>query len=273
MPLSFDGGQSRAFSKKALAKITRRVEKSGVGDARTDVHVSGEITGYPEVAWGGRSVMNGAKLILSAGICLGIAVAMASGCGSSSSGPGPVRDSGITADARIVDGRSETGGARCDPFAVDLCPEGQTCCFSGLGGTCAEVGSCGAPFQVSCVNTATCGGSGVCCASVHETSTFDASPSGASGFGLTLACAASCSLPSFQVCMTSQDCPSGLVCSGGRMMMSGDPAPGFVLVCVPSDDGGVGLGSDASSDGGLSAMDAGGGDGEAGDASDGADLQ
>lgn len=199
--------------------------------------------------------MNGAKLILSAGICLGVAAAMASGCGSSSSPPPvPPTDSGPSPDVQVVDSSAESGGAVCDPLALKLCPQGQTCCFSGLGGTCTDIGACERPFKIACVNTATCGG-GVCCGSVQfpagfdaaafatdaafdasgfDASAFDASGFDSSGFGVTLACNSSCLRPEFQVCMTSQDCPSGQVCGNGGMMGNG---LGLILACVPADAG------------------------------------
>jgi hypothetical protein len=217
--------------------------------------------------------MNVAKLILSAVICLGVAGAMATGCGSSSGGPGPVVDSGSGHDGSL-DGADDAGGKSCNPFvAGDLCPQGQTCCFSGLRGTCTDVGSCSSPFQISCVNTATCGGT-VCCGSVQlpagfdasafaadasfDAAAFDASDFDASGFGLTLACASSCVAPQFQICMTNQDCPSGQVC-GGPMMMASNMVPGFILACFPADAGLPPV-PDASPEGGPADATSGAGD-------------
>jgi hypothetical protein len=189
--------------------------------------------------------MNGAKLILSAMISLGVAAAMASGC-SSSSGPGAPADSGPSGDGTLTDSSADGGGKSCNPFLPDdLCPQSQTCCFSGLRGTCTDVGSCSSPFQISCVNGASCGGT-VCCGSVQlpagfdasafvDASGFDASGFDASGFGLTLACASSCVVPQFQVCATTQECPSGEVC--GIPTNANNMELGFILVCIPPDAG------------------------------------
>jgi hypothetical protein len=216
--------------------------------------------------------MNGAKLILSAGICLGVASAMVSGCGSSSAGPvGP--DGSVAPDAQGVEGGIDGGSISCNPFTLALCPQGQTCCFAGLRGTCTESSACSTPFHIGCVNTASCGGGGeVCCGAIEfpagfdasafadasfDASAFDASAFDASGFVVTLACASSCPLPEFQACMSNDDCPSGLVCGGGAM--PGNPN-GLILACVPADAG-LPPAADASPD---SAADAGAQDGDAG---------
>jgi hypothetical protein len=213
--------------------------------------------------------MNGVKLILSVGICLGTAAVIAAGCSSSSGGPSPAADSGPTADVRAPDSSAEgAAGQSCMPYFLELCPRGQTCCFSGLSGTCTDVGSCGSPFEIGCVNGANCGGE-VCCGSVQlpagfdasafaadasfDASDFDASGFDASGFGLQLACASSCAATQFQVCMTSRDCPSGDVCSGGPMQGSF----AGLLVCLPADAG-AGL---APTDGGPVEAGPGAGDG------------
>ena len=62
--------------------------------------------------------MNGAKLILSVGICLGVAGAIASGCGASSSNPGPGPDSGPSPDVGETDVIADAGGASCNPFTL-----------------------------------------------------------------------------------------------------------------------------------------------------------
>ena len=142
----------------------------------------------------------------------------------------------------------------------ELCPQGQTCCFSGLRGTCEEVGACGSPFQIACVGNASCGG-GVCCGSVQLPAGFDAS-----GFGFALSCETSCSPMEFQLCTTSNDCKGGLVCAGGPM--GGMPAFELIMACVPPPDGGV-ESLDANADG-ASGNDAGAA-GDALAAADGAD--
>jgi hypothetical protein len=191
--------------------------------------------------------MSGAKVILSVGICLGVAAGMVSACSSSSGSPGPSMDGSLGPDVRAADSSPEAGGS-CNPFAIELCPQGQTCCSTGLRGTCTEVGACSAPFRVSCVNAASCG-TGVCCGSVQLAgfdasalgdASFDAAPMfDASGFSLSLECAPSCAFPAFQACMTSQDCRSDYVCGGGpgNGPRGGDPSLGLILACVPADAG------------------------------------
>jgi hypothetical protein len=206
--------------------------------------------------------MNGAKLILSMGICLGVASALASGCDSSSGGPGPV-DSSAPPDVHVEAG--EDAGISCNPLTLELCPQGQTCCFAGLRGTCTDIASCKAPFRIGCVNTASCGGGEVCCGSFQlpagfdasafadasfDASAFDASDFDASGFVVTLTCANSCPVPEFQACMSDDDCPAGLVCGGPPM--PGVSTVGLILPCVPADAGF------------LPRLDAGGPDGDAG---------
>jgi hypothetical protein len=216
--------------------------------------------------------MNGAKLILSMGICLGVASAMVSGCGSSSAGPtGP--DGSVPPDAQGVDAGIDSGSISCNPFTLELCPQGQTCCFAGLRGTCTDTNACSTPFHIGCVNTASCSGGQVCCGTIQlpagfdasafadasfDASAFDASAFDASGFVVTLACAGSCPLPEFQACMSNDDCPSGLVCGGGAT--PGNPNFGLILPCVPADAG-LPPAADATSD---SPADAGAPDGDAG---------
>jgi hypothetical protein len=214
--------------------------------------------------------MNGVKFILSVGICLGTAAVVAAGCSSSSGGPSPAADGGPSADARALDSSAEgAAGQSCMPFFLQLCPQGQTCCYSGLSGTCTDVGACRSPFEIGCVNGDSCGG-GVCCGAVQlpagfdasafaadasfDASAFDASDFDASGFGFQLVCASSCAATQFQVCMTSKDCPSGDVCSGGPMQ----GAFGGLLICVPAD---AGAESGPSPDGGPAEAGPGAGDG------------
>ena len=124
----------------------------------TDGHARDKI----RLRWGGAreagGVMNGAKFIVSVGIYLGMAVAIA--CASSSNNPGPMPDGGSTPDASVMEASSVKP---CDPFRAELCPQGQTCCSTGLRGVCTDVGACASPFQIGCVNTLTCP-SGVCAA-------------------------------------------------------------------------------------------------------------
>jgi hypothetical protein len=207
--------------------------------------------------------MNGAKLILSVGIWLVVAGSMAAACGTSSSGPGADRDSGPSSDVRETDTSGDASGATCDPYTFELCPPDQTCCFSGLRGTCTPVNSsCNAPFRVSCQNTRSCHDAGVCCVGVQ----FDAAPIEAGGFTLSFVCESSCTFPQFQVCMTTEDCQNGQVC----VNISAPDRPA-VLTCLPPDAG-IQV-ADASPEAGGSlpdASDAGAGASDAsGDAPDG----
>jgi hypothetical protein len=203
--------------------------------------------------------MNGAKLILSVGICLGVAEAMASGCGASSSNHGPGPDGGPSADVSETDVIADAGGAGCNPLTFDLCPADQTCCFSGLRGTCVPLGAaCSAPFRVSCQNTATCHDAGVCCAGVA----FDAEAFDAGGFTLSFACENSCSFPEFQVCMTDNDCQNGRLC---KNVSPPNRAP--VLTCLPPEAGVEPPDSSPEAGGGLADGPGTGGD-AGGDASD-----
>jgi len=192
--------------------------------------------------------MNGAKLCFSGTIAGGLVVAI--GCGTSSSQPpGGPQDSGPATDTgSIVEAGLDAAAQACNPVYGQLCSGGQTCCFSGLIGTCVDRGTCTMPFQVSCNGPASCD-TGVCCGSVQlpagfDASAFDASPFDASGeqgfqpfdpngFVLTLQCASACPAPGFQLCKTTQDCPSGYRCSGGP----GEMGFGGVLACTPSEAG------------------------------------
>jgi hypothetical protein len=272
VPSSFDARQAEEFplrgEKKASGQSRAAGGKVSCGwQVATDGDARGKISGILGLAPEAGRVMNGAKLILSAGICLGVASAMVSGCGSSSAGPaGP--DGSVPPDAPGVESGIDGGSVSCNPFTLELCPEGQTCCFAGLRGTCTDTNACSTPFHIGCVNTASCGAGLVCCgaiqlpagfdASAFADASFDASAFDASGFVVTLACASSCPLPEFQACMSNDDCPSGLVCGGGGAM-PGNPNFGLILPCVPAD---AGLpAADASPD---SAVDAGAPDGDAG---------
>jgi hypothetical protein len=183
--------------------------------------------------------MNGAKLILSMGISLVVAGAFGWGCSASSSSPSGT-DSGSRADVLEADTGAEAGGASCNPYTFDLCPEGQTCCWAGLGGTCTPVGACNSPFRVACENTKSCRDEGVCCASV-QFSAVDAAAVGDStmsdagpgyGFTLTLACETRCTFPELQVCLEQKDCQNGEVCANISR-----PNQQPVYTCVPPDAG------------------------------------
>lgn len=147
--------------------------------------------------------MNRARLLLSASITLGIATAI--GCSSSSSSPDS-RDGGGSprgGDAAALDGSTDADdgavGARCNPFLNTLCPSGQTCCFSGLQGTCAPFGSCHTAFQISCTSQANCPGGEACCGS-------------GPGTNLALFCASACGADEFQLCRSGHECPAGTAC-------------------------------------------------------------
>ena len=222
--------------------------------------------------------MNGAKLILSGGICLVVVGTVGPGCGPSSSSPEPGADSGLSSDVHETDPGAEAGQKSCNPFALDLCPQGQTCCFSGLAGMCTPVGACYAPFRVACWNTQTCSGNGVCCASVQFATgnLGDGSVSAdleGGGFALTYACESRCVFPEFQVCMYNWDCQNGEVCANVS-----PPNRTPVFTCIPPDAG-LGLAEDASptedvvvpdaSDAGSDAPDRAGASDAAGDAPNG----
>jgi hypothetical protein len=213
-----------------------------------------------------------AKLFFAVAVCAALDVAGATGCGSPSSHPSPAQDASASADTGTPqDAGVDAASVSCDPLRNELCPQGQTCCFSGLRGTCSDVGSCERPFQVSCTSSAACGamGAGVCCGSVRvpagfdpsafDASTFDPSAFDASAFGFSFACATACVAPDFELCTTTQECPTGDVCAGGAGM-----GLGFLLICSATDAGASPDGGDAgtSPDGG----DAGASLGDAGPA-------
>jgi hypothetical protein len=201
--------------------------------------------------------MNAVKFIFSVWICLGVVLAI--GCSSSSSSPpGANVDSGTIRDSSIAEAGTSTP---CDPFRLELCPQGQTCCFSGLSGRCTDVGSCAGAFQVGCVNASTCAGGEVCCGSVqlpvgfdasaYVDASFDAAAFDASGFGLTLQCQTACAATQYLACVLPQDCPSGQMC-GAPMGMDG--AVPLIPACFPMDAGVVALPPDSgpAADGGPS---------------------
>lgn len=207
--------------------------------------------------------MNGAKLILSMGISLVVAGALGAGCSASSSSPAGT-DSGARSDVLEPDTDAEAGGASCNPYTFDLCPQGQTCCFAGLGGTCTPVGACNSPFRVACVNTRTCNGEGICCASVQfsgfdaagvaESTMADAGPG--YGFTLTLACETQCTFPELQVCLADRDCQNGEVCTNisrpnqQAIYTCIPPDAGFLFPDASPDDASPGQDSGVSEDGG-----------------------
>jgi hypothetical protein len=144
--------------------------------------------------------MKRAKLLLAASIALGVTTAI--GC-SAPSNPGTPDGGGSSGNADVFDGGADAGnvavGARCNPFLNTLCPRGQTCCFSGLQGACAPVGSCHTAFQISCTSQASCSDGEVCCGS-------------GPGTNLALFCASACSADEFQLCRSDQECPAGAAC-------------------------------------------------------------
>lgn len=186
-----------------------------------------------------------AKVLFAVAMCAALDAAGATGCGSPSSHPAPAQDAGSSADATAAqDAGADAAGVSCDPLRNELCPQGQTCCFSGLRGTCTDVGSCDRPFQISCITSAACGamGEGVCCGSVRvpagfdpsafDASTFDPSAFDASAFGFTFACGTACVAPDFQICTATQECSTGNVCAAGAVT-----GLGFLLTCIATDAG------------------------------------
>jgi hypothetical protein len=210
-----------------------------------------------------------AALGLGAGLVISLAIN--EGC-SSSSAPPPPADSGADGTTEPPVDAGPEAGTRCSPVFGGQCGAGQTCCISGIFGTCVDIGSCKAPIQVSCTSKASCGNQ-TCCGSVQlpagfdaaafDASDFDASVFDASGFSFSLACASSCPPPDFQLCAGAQDCPSGYRCGPGNGNGNGGMTslPGF-LVCVPED-----AGLPPQSDAGGPRLDA--GEPDASDASDG----
>jgi hypothetical protein len=196
--------------------------------------------------------MKATKLIVSAAVAVGIAIASA--CSSSSGGPSP--DAGTTPEAGPAEeaGADAMAATGCNPLLGMLCGAGQTCCSSGLQGTCVDIGSCQRPFQVGCIGKAGCAATGEqCCGAVSVPAGFDASARfdgssdfDASGFALTLACEATCSPSEFLACLTTNDCPSGQVCESTM----GSP----LLACTPLEagagitDGGDGAAPEAGAD-------------------------
>ena len=72
--------------------------------------------------------MNRAKLIFSATMGLGVAIAI--GCSSSSSQPpADFAGTGSETSTRVIDSGGDTQnlGANCNPLLNELCPQGQTC--------------------------------------------------------------------------------------------------------------------------------------------------
>jgi hypothetical protein len=225
--------------------------------------------------------MKAVKLCLFGMIAVSTAVVVAAGCGSSSSQPPNPHDGGPSDGGAVAEAGLDAmaASATCNPIFDQLCAAGETCCFSGLVGTCVASGSCTAPFQVSCMTKSDCA-DGFCCGTVQLPAGFDAATingqpldasafagSGfdASGFGVTLACASSCPEPDFQLCTTTQDCPTGFRCTGG----GGGAAFGGIMACVPIDAGGPPV-FDAGSDDSGQASPPDSGDAAAPDASGGA---
>ncbi len=206
--------------------------------------------------------MKATKLTVSAAMALGLGVVLGQGAGCSSSSSPPA-----AVDAGPEAGPDATAQS-CDPLRGVLCPQGQTCCFSGLYGTCEEVGACSTPFQINCTGNASCGGQ-ECCGSIDlpagfdpqalDAAAFDAAAFDAfdaSGFAVSLACAASCGADQFQLCSDTDPCPAGFFCAAGGV--------GFFATCVPiRDAGGT---PDAATDAGTPAGGDGGSEAAAPDA-------
>ena len=202
------------------------------------------------------------------GLGLSIAIGSLVGCGSGGATIATT-DSGEDRQADVV---TSDGGGSCTPEGPS-CGAGQTCCLDhaaakgadgfAVSGFCAANEACSTGFSVGCGPTDPCGTGDVCCAtlklpaglgaSAYLPSNFDlgelskAKVGGfdASGFGLSLECAKSCSgaLKS-PLCTSDKDCPTGDVCYGPPGA-AGASLNG-VKACVPSDwleDGGL-MGSD-----------------------------
>jgi hypothetical protein len=216
--------------------------------------------------------VNAAKLSPSGAFAVALmaAFSIAVGCSSSSSNPpAPVTDGGPDGNMTPLEDAGPDAAESCNPILGPLCGAGKTCCIAGIFGSCVDVGSCKAPIQVSCTTKANCG-AGICCGSVQLPAGFDASAFDASdfdaasaanfdaaGFSLTIACADSCPEPGFQLCSTSQDCPSGYRCAGGGAGLGGFEG---IVGCIPEDAGA-----------GFPGPDSGAPDGGAVDAADGSD--
>jgi hypothetical protein len=145
----------------------------------------------------------------------------AMGAGCSSSHEAVATDGGAISDAGVAEGGEDSGDAAftlCNPFFNDLCPPGQTCCFSGLQGVCTPVSVCHRPFQIGCTTQADCQGGQVCCGSGPVAN-------------LALTCQSTCPADQFQLCRSDQQCPNGKQCV--------EVARGFTtMVCAAVQDAG-----------------------------------
>jgi hypothetical protein len=214
-----------------------------------------------------------AKVFFAAAVCAALDVAGVAGCSSPSSPPPPAQDAGTNADTGTAqDAGVDAAGVSCNPLRNELCPQGQTCCFSGLGGTCTDVSACERPLQISCTSSATCSSmeQGVCCGSVRvpagfDASAFDPSTFDASAFAFSLACTTACAAPDFQLCAATQECPPGDVCANGASR-----GLAFLMICTAVDAGAsLDAGDGAASAGDAGAADASGVDASAVDAAGG----
>jgi hypothetical protein len=145
---------------------------------------------------------------------------MGVGCSSSHEAVAP-DGGGAISDAGVAEGGEDSGDAAfklCNPFFNDLCPPGQTCCFSGLQGVCTPASACHRPFQIECTTEADCQGGRVCCGSGPVAN-------------LALTCQSVCPADQFQLCRSDQQCPDGEQCV--------EVARGFTtMVCAAVQDAG-----------------------------------
>ncbi len=177
--------------------------------------------------------MKRATLLFFASITLGIMTPI--GCGPSSTSRPP--DAGPTeSGAAVVQdaaGLADAIGASCNPLVNSLCPEGLTCCFSGLLGTCKLASACRSPFQIGCTSQASCASGEACCGS-------------GTGANFALFCKSACSTDEFQICRSNGECPVGTTCvevarGATTMVCAASPGTGR-----PPEDAGDDGTSDAS---------------------------
>jgi hypothetical protein len=228
--------------------------------------------------------MQNLKVFLAVG-AVGLAAAVAVAC-SSSSNPG----TNNTPDAGGEDVVDDSP-VSCNPLsAANLCPtgSGETCCVSGLAGTCIPVAECTQNIQVQCTSAAQCGASQACCANIggstiaalldggFDAAAFDAAAltseaGAAAGAGLLAGlvfkvnCEATCADNEIQACASDAKCKNGGKCvpltdlfDGGGIdagaLTSIIASAGMNKACLSADGGLPGLpgtgdsGSDASSD-------------------------
>jgi hypothetical protein len=124
------------------------------------------------------------------------------------------------------------GAKKCTPFGTPECARGQTCCLSGFNGTCRTLDACATTTQFQCGLAKDCESGELCCG------TFEDSPSGVPT--ATTFCSKGCTSPSHAVCITSQDCAAGTVCT---LLPEGSNSPILAAavevfsVCLPREGG------------------------------------